>query len=88
MIDDWRYDDGKMHERQLCVTCFILDKHDIDRDIYEFCHYYVSNGLFGDKLPHDKEALQEKCAAFGGDIFKYVSEDLFKEYEKWKELTE
>ena len=88
MIDDWRYDDGKMHERQLCLTCFILDKHDIDRSIYEFCQYYVSNGLFGDKLPEDREALQEKCAEFGGDIFKYASEYLFKEYQKWKELSE
>ena len=42
MIDDWRYDDGKMVERQLCLTSFIHQGIPINREVYEFCHYYVS----------------------------------------------
>jgi hypothetical protein len=86
MIEDWRYDDGKMLERQLALTCFIRESIEINRNTYEFCHYYVSNGLMD--LPKDKDKLQELFDQTGGDLFGHLSGKLFKEYTKWNDLNE
>jgi len=88
MIDEWRYDDGKMHERQICLICLVHHGEEITKEVYEFCHYFTSKDLFKDKLPDTKEKLQKKLteASAGGDIFKYVTPLVLDEYKKWKEL--
>ena len=45
MNADWRYDDGKLHERQICLTCLIHNNIPINRNVYEFCNHVVSNGI-------------------------------------------
>lgn len=87
MIDDWRYDDGKMRERQIALTCFIHKGYEINRSVYEFCHYFVSNGLWGDTLPQTAEeaaALSETVI----DIYEYAGHKLFKEYSAWQKVNE
>ncbi len=86
MIEDWRYDDGKMAERQICLTAFIHKQMPINREVYEFCHYYVSNGML--KIPDTKEGLEEALVSHGGDLYSFVGEKLFKEFSKYQDLNE
>ena len=37
MIEDWRYDDGKMNERSLAMSAFVRKGIDLNRGVYEFC---------------------------------------------------
>ena len=85
MIEDWRYDDGKMAERQICLTAFIHKQIPINKEVYEFCHYYVSNGML--KVPDTKEGLEEELASHGGDLYAFVGEKLFKEFSKYQTLN-
>lgn len=86
MIDDWRYDDGKMAERQICLTAFIHKGIPINREVYEFCHYYVSNGML--QIPATEQELQEELVKHGGDLYAFVGDQLFKEFSKWQTLNE
>ena len=85
MIDDWRYDDGKMAERQICLTAFIHQQIPINKEVYEFCHYYVSNGLMN--IPASQEELEKELAAHGGDLYAFVGKKLFKEFSKWQDIN-
>ena len=78
MIEDWRYDDGKMAERQICLTAFIHKQMPINREVYEFCHYYVSNGLMN--IPASQEELEKELESHGGDLYAFVGKNLFKEF--------
>ena len=78
MIDDWRYDDGKMTERQICLTAFIHQGIPINREVYEFCHYYVSNGML--KIPDTKEKLEEELRSHNGDLYAFVGDGISKEF--------
>jgi hypothetical protein len=86
MIEDWRYDDGKMAERQICLTAFIHQQIPINREVYEFCHYYVSNGLLN--VPSTQQGLEEELVSHGGDLYAFVGENLFKEFSKYQTLNE
>jgi hypothetical protein len=86
MIDDWRYDDGKMRERQIALTCFIHEGYEINRSVYEFCHYFVSNGLWGDTLPQTAEEASAILKESG--IYKYAGRKLFEEYSAWRKVNE
>jgi hypothetical protein len=86
MIDDWRYDDGKMRERQICLTAFIHQGIPINREVYEFCHYYVSNGML--KIPYTKEKLKEKLRSHNGDLYAFVGDGISKEFDLWKKINE
>ena len=86
MLEDWRYDDGKMAERQICLTAFIHKQMPINREVYEFCHYYVSNGLLS--IPATQEGLEEALVSHGGDLYAFVGENLFKEFSKYQNLNE
>ena len=86
MIEDWRYDDGKMTERQICLTAFIHKQMPINREVYEFCHYYVSNGLLS--IHATQEGLEEALVSHGGDLYAFVGENLFKEFSKYQSLNE
>jgi hypothetical protein len=85
MIDDWRYDDGKMAERQICLTAFIHQEIPINREVYEFCHYYVSNGLMN--IPTSQEELEKELADHGGDLYAFVGKNLFKEFSIWQNIN-
>ena len=68
MIEDWRYSDENLEKRSLCLLfCIQLDE-EINTSIYEFCHYFTSNGLFGDLLPTDESPKTEELKKHGGDI--------------------
>ena len=86
MIDDWRYDDGKMVERQLCLTSFIHQGIPINREVYEFCHYYVSNGML--KVPDTKEKLEEELRSHNGDLYAFVGDGISKEFSLWQKINE
>ena len=86
MIEDWRYDDGKMAERQICLTAFIHKQMPINREVYEFCHYYVSNGLLS--IPATQEGLEEALVSHGGDLYAFVGDGISKEFDLWKKINE
>jgi|TARA_B100000035_G_scaffold128973_1_gene109640 hypothetical protein len=86
MIDDWRYDDGKMAERQICLTAFIHEGIPINREVYEFCHYYVSNGML--QVPSTQQQLEEELGRHNGDLYAFVGEKLFKEFSRWQSINE
>lgn len=88
MNEDWRYDDGKMHERALCLTCIVRSGRPINRSVYEFCHYFVSNGLFAGSIPTEEDPLTEKLKGYGGDVFAMASDKLLKEMDRWEEINE
>ena len=88
MNEDWRYDDGKLHERQIALLCLIRNKIDINREAYEFCNYFVSNGLFNGELPTEDNLMEDRLKQFGGDVSAMVSEKLMKEFSKWQILNE
>lgn len=87
MIEDWRYNDGKMQERALALGCFVMYDHVITKSVYEFCHYFVSNGLFGDILPTEEDDKAEELKRFGGNVYALAAEPLFKEWTAWKEVN-
>tara|TARA_Y100001935_G_scaffold237868_1_gene223715 strand:+ start:1017 stop:1325 length:309 start_codon:yes stop_codon:yes gene_type:complete len=86
MIEDWRYDDGKMAERQICLTAFIRQEIPINREVYEFCNYYVSNGML--QIPDTQQKLEEAIESHNGDLYSFVGEKLFKEFSIWQNLNE
>ena len=89
MNEDWRYDDGKLHERQIALMCLIRNKIDINREAYEFCNYFVSNGLFNGELPTEDNLMEDRLKQFGGDVSAMVSEKLMKRgLSKWQILNE
>ena len=59
---DWRYNDGQMHARQFCLNAFINARISLTKEVYEFCAYYIEEGLFQQHLDDMKEGLgfQEK----------------------------
>ena len=44
MNADWRYTDENLEKRALCLMCCVRNGEQIDSSIYEFCHYFTSNG--------------------------------------------
>ncbi len=88
MIEDWRYDDGKMHERQLALMCLIKHKIDINREAYEFCNYFVSNGLFQGELPTEDDMMEDRLKKHDGDVIQMVSAKVLKEFSNWQMLNE
>ena len=61
MIEDWRYDDGKMNERSLAISAFVRKGIDLNRGVYEFCADFVSQGVV-------LSLLKEHCDGTG-EIF-------------------
>ena len=59
---DWRFNDGQMHARQFCLNAFIQHRINLTRDVYEFCAYYIEEGLFQRHLDDMREgkAFREK----------------------------
>ena len=51
-----------MHARQFCLNAFIQHRINLTRDVYEFCAYYIEEGLFQQHLDDMKEgkAFREK----------------------------
>jgi len=57
----------------------------INREVYEFCHYYVSNGLMN--IPASQEELEKELADHGGDLYAFVGKNLFKEFSIWQNIN-
>ena len=88
MDEDWRYNDGKMHERQLALVCFSMYGYEINRTVYEFCHYFVSNGMFTGILPTEEDPKEEELKKFGGNVYALAAEVLFREFTYYKEIND
>ncbi len=88
MNADWRYDDGKLHERQICLTCLIHNNIPINRNVYEFCNHVVSNGIIRPELPTEENPMTERLKKHNNDIFDMVAPTLLKEFNLWNKLNE
>ena len=44
MIEDWRYTPERLDDRRFCLAALVMCGHQIDRNVYEFCHDYTSSG--------------------------------------------
>ena len=88
MIEDWRYSDENLEKRSLCLLCCIHLDEEINTSIYEFCHYFTSNGLFGDLLPTDESPKTEELKKHGGDIVAMMKPKVKSELESWRLVYE
>jgi len=79
MIDDWRYNDGNMMARQFCLNAFIHKGIDLNKDVYEFCHNYVSEGRFQKHL----DSLREGTAAVSDDWENEMQSDVLAGWEEY-----
>jgi hypothetical protein len=88
MNADWRYTDENLEKRALCLQCCVRNGEQIDSSIYEFCHYFTSNGLFGGVIPTEDNPLEEEMAKHNGDFYALAQEKVKSELQRWKVLKE
>lgn len=46
---DWRHTDEELEKRRYLLTFFIKNGFTISSGLYEFCDYYISQGITGDE---------------------------------------
>ncbi len=46
---DWRHTDEELEKRRYLLTFFIKKGFTISSGLYEFCDYYISQGITGDE---------------------------------------
>lgn len=86
MNADWRYTDENLEKRALCLMCCVRNGEQIDSSIYEFCHYFTSNGLFGGVIPTEEDPLEEELAKYKGDFYAMAQAKVKSELQNWKAL--
>lgn len=86
MNADWRYTDENLEKRALCLMCCVRNGEEINSSIYDFCHYFTSNGLFGGYLPTEEDPLTDELKAYGGDPLAMAAARVKTELLRWKEL--
>lgn len=86
MNADWRYTDENLEKRALCLMCCVQAKEEIDSSIYEFCHYFTSNGLFNDVLPTEENPMDEELKKFNGDPLAMATAKVKSELAAWRAL--
>lgn len=86
MNADWRYTDENLEKRALCIVCCRHNEEEINSSIYEFCHYFTSNGLFNDVLPTEEDPKEEELSKFGGNPIAMAAAKVKTELSRWREL--
>lgn len=79
MIEDWRYNDGNMMARQFCLNAFINSRIDLSKNVYEFCHNYVSEGRFQKHL----DDMKSGEAAITVDWEKKMHQEVLDAYSEY-----
>ena len=46
---DWRHTEEELEKRKELLTFFIKEGFTISSGLYEFCDYYISQGITGDR---------------------------------------
>ena len=86
MNADWRYTDDNLEKRALCLMCCVRNGEQIDSSIYEFCHYFTSNGLFGGVIPTEEDPLDKELAEYKGDFYAMAQAKVKSELQTWRSL--
>ena len=87
MNADWRYTDENLEKRALCLMCCVRNGEEINSSIYDFCHYFTSNGLFGGSIPTEENPLTDELKEFGGDYLAMAAAKVKSELLRWKALN-
>lgn len=88
MIEDWRYSDENLEKRALCLMCCVQAEEEINTGIYEFCHYFTSNGLFNDVLPTEDNPLEEELKEFNNDPIAMATAKVKAELIRWRAIQQ
>ena len=85
MIEDWRYDDGKMNERSLAMSAFVRKGIELNRGVYEFCADFVSQGGMLSLLKEHCDGTGE--SPFTMEVLDSIADKVVKSYYEWVEET-
>lgn len=83
MIEGWGYDDGKLEERKLCLSCIAKSKYNIDRKAYEFCQSIVEQNIVTNMLPTEDNLKNHEVKEYGGDYYQMIQDKILNQYEKY-----